>query len=135
MSNLRFAGIRALFFLFWAALIAVPIYGPFMGGLEGRFLPVTSPINVISMEPQGNGVVLTYTYRKLRSCELIGVSAANSNGDGLMFFPLEGRPLTKATGLQLSRSWFLGARDLVGVSITFLHRCSPFWVTITKVYG
>ena len=42
--------------------------------------------------------------------------------------------VTRGTGPQISRLWFAGTDDLTHVRLRFVHRCSPFWTTVTIAF-
>lgn len=130
----KLAGIRAVFFLFWALIMAIPVYGPFMGGLEGRFFPVTGNVVMKTLRHVDGGLIISYSFTKYRQCEFVGMSAEKKNNQ-IAFFPLH-RTYTHGVGEgQDSGLWHLGAIGLDGVSLFMIHRCTPMWLTITKVLG
>lgn len=129
---LKYAGLRAGFVLVMAGLFAVPIYGPFMGGLEGRFFPVNSGISIVSQKPLGDGLEIVFEYTKFRQCEFVGADVSQG-GKFVMFFPVNGRALTRGLGEQMSREWYVGTKSLAGLEIWFSHRCGPLWITRTLV--
>lgn len=118
----------------WALLVAVPLYGPFMGGLEGRFFPVTSGVKIVTQTQADGGLELEFTYSKYRQCEFIGANA-EKHGEFVPFFLLGDGPFTRGVGTQVSREWYLGAASLSGLEIWFIHRCGLLWITTTKVLG
>jgi len=126
----------------WAVLIALgviallPVYGSFMPYVEGSIWPVTSRITVISVVPNGTGVDITYTYTKYRLCELVGYSAKVAGIDTLLVPIGEAVGLgTRGLGPEAPRQWRLVAPSLANTEIWVIHRCSPLWLTATKIYG
>lgn len=127
----------------WPVMIALlmlallPIYGPLMPGIEGRFLPVTTKIEFLNMTPVQGGIAAQMKYVKTRECEYLGTTADNiMSGEPIDFYPYLGaQPVgTWATGQHISRPWFIGAPSLDGVRIRWLHRCSPLWLTVTQAF-
>lgn len=127
----------------WPVMIALlfiamlPLYGPIMPGIEGRLLPVTTPISFINVTQVDGGFAAQMKYIKLRDCEYLGASADNvMSGEPVEFHPYTGvQPLgTWATGQHISRPWFVGALSTDGLRIRWVHRCSPLWLTVTQAF-
>lgn len=121
--------------LLLAMFSLLPVYGPFVGKLEGRFWPVTSPMSIVSIDPSGNGINVSYTVTKYRFCEIVGYSASVSGVDTLVtpiienwHFPMQG------LGLSPQRALHLSVSSLTGVEILAIHRCNPLYLTVTKIY-
>ena len=114
-------------------LLFLPVYGPFMVYAEGSAFPVTSKIELLDVVPVEGGTSLRFRYTKLRPCEFVG-TARTINGSLVDFYSTGGSPNTRSPGRQTSRTWFLASSDLTGSEVYFWHRCSPMWLTATKVY-
>lgn len=117
-------------------LLGLPIYGPFMVYAEGDTFPVTSNIVLTDIESADGGLSLRFTYEKYRECELVGTAWLVGKTE-VEFHPISGIVTTRIVGQQQSRKWFLGAStgDFPKSTAWFLHRCHPFWITATKVFG
>ncbi len=132
----------ARFITQWPALglliffAAMPVYGPFMVYIEGDLLPVTSKITVTSQTPANGGLDITFSYTKYRFCELEGFDArAGQLEVPMTIAPVSATPSPVRTpGYQGSRVWHIGAASMDGISLWFIHRCNPLWLTATKVY-
>ena len=115
-------------------LLMLPIYGPMIPVVEGGLFPVTGKVEFIEVHPVEGGVSVRMKYTKLRDCEFIGV-ALDDNGFPVTFDPVAGgAPLTLPTGDRLSRPWLVGADTVDGLRLRWVHRCNPFWTTITVGY-
>lgn len=117
----------------------LPIYGPPMGYVEGTLLPVVSPITITEQVPtdDGLGLLIRFTYTKYRACAS-GSSPVLHIGANEVDFHLvlpNADPLVRLPGKQRSSQWYVGSPTLEGAEIWFVHKCGPFWLTITKVYG
>lgn len=129
----------------WAGILLLilavflPVYGPPMGYVEGYLLPVVSPIKIIEQMPteDGMGTLIRFTYTKLRVCPSGGPPVLHIGGNEIDFHLVVPNPtdVVRLPGKQTSSQWFVGSPTLVGADIWFIHRCGPFWVTITHVYG
>lgn len=126
----------------WPAVIVLlvlamlPIWGPLIPPIEGTILPVTSKVTFIQQVPVEGGMQLRMSYTKNRDCEILGESL-DSNGVPIEFEPIAGSTdnlVTRGTGPQISRLWFAGTDDLTHVRLRFVHRCSPFWTTVTIAF-
>lgn len=76
------------------------------------------------------------SYNKNRDCEVIGVSM-DRNGVPVEFEPVGGsldNLITRGTGPQISRLWFIGDDSVEGLRLRLLHRCNPFYITVTIAY-
>lgn len=125
----------------WPALLGLllvallPVYGPFMAYIEGAYLPVTSRATILSVKTDGNGIDITYSYTKLRACELSGFQAKVNGVDAIITQIGDGIGQTFGIGPVPSRQLRLIAPSLDGVEMWVLERCSPLWLTATKIYG
>lgn len=126
----------------WPAVIVLfvlamlPIYGPLLPPLEGAVWPVTSKVSFVNAAPTEGGLTARMSYTKLRDCEIIGVSL-DRNGVPIEFEPVAGSLealTTRGTGPQISRQWFIGADSTDGLRLRFIHRCSPWWMTVTIAF-
>ena len=116
--------------LFFAML---PIWGPIVPPLEGAVAPVTSKITFIQQTQVEGGMTARMSYNKNRDCEVIGVSM-DRNGVPVEFEPVGGsldNLITRGTGPQISRLWFIGDDRVEGLRLRLLHRCNPFYITVT----
>ncbi len=137
LRAMRFASQRSWWFLFWAALVALPIYGPIMPMIDGFILPVTTKISPVHpVVTDDGGLEFKFQYTKLRACEYLGTEARLS-GYHVDFGLAPGQLQmggTRSTGAQISQLWHLDNPTLQGVTIYFLHRCMPLWISQTQVY-
>lgn len=135
MHIMRFGGIRAWKFLVIALLLALPIYGPVMPAVEGWLLPVTTKIAPVNLVADGEGMDFRFQFTKMRACEYLGTEARMA-GYHLEFYQKvdPGGHSTRMVGAQTSNLWHLNAKTLDGVTIWFIHRCSPLWLTYTLAY-
>lgn len=114
----------------------LPIWGPLMPPLEGEINPVTSKVTFTAVTPVEGGLTVRMNYTKNRDCEIIGVSLDRA-GVPIEFEPVTGSTaslITRGTGNQISRQWFIGDGSVDGLRLRFLHRCHMFWTTVTIAY-
>lgn len=117
------------------AMAALPLYGPRMGYIEGSLMPVTSQIEIVDYDERDDGIYFRFVYEKNRLCEITGVGMY-ADGQEIGFDPTGDQPLnTLGSGRQVSRLWHVERKNLEGAQIWFYHRCHPFWITATRVYG
>jgi hypothetical protein len=117
-------------------LAMLPIWGPLLPPLEGAIAPVTSKVTFIQQTPAEGGMTVRMSYTKLRDCEILGVSL-DRNGVPIEFVPISGSVdtlVTRGTGPQISRQWFIGSDNLDGLRLRWIHRCNPLFTTITIAY-
>jgi len=116
------------------ALVALlPLYGPWFPPIEGALFPVTSKITVGEAVAHDGSMLFRFSYEKYRTCEIVGVEAT-INGKPVDFGRADDTPPgTRIPGDQTSRVWRLGSPSLDGLAVFFIHRCHPYWITITKV--
>ena len=119
--------------LFFALM---PLYGPLMPTVEGRFFPVTTKITFVNPRPTDGGTLAQMSYVKSRDCELLGVSADDMmSGQTIEFHAVVGTSVgTWATGPHISVPWFIGAPSITGLRVRWVHRCNPLWLTVTQAY-
>lgn len=120
-----------------ALLVFLPVYGPYMVAIEGRLLPVTSRIEFTETTPTPEGGLdVRFRYEKYRDCEYLNTQVRLGEVD-LEFDPVRGQRFStvRPLGFNVSRLWHLNVTSLEGVQMWFVHRCHPFWITVTKVYG
>lgn len=116
-------------------LVFLPVYGPFMTTFEGQVWPVTSKIRIVEQHVDTDGgLIVRFAYTKYRFCELVGTTMTIGNQE-IGFAPVagSGAPTTRSPGLQVSRLWKVDSPTLDGVSLWFISRCHPFWLTLTQV--
>jgi len=117
-------------------LAMIPIWGPLLPPLEGQLLPVTSKVKFIEQMPVEGGLNVRMSYQKLRDCQILGVSM-DKNGVPIEFEPVVGSIdtlVTRGTGPQISRLWFVGNDNVDDVRLRWIHRCGPWWTTVTVAY-
>lgn len=117
-------------------LAMVPIWGPLLPPVEGYLAPVTSKVSFVNAAPTEGGLTARMSYTKLRDCEIIGVSL-DRKGVPVEFEPVSGSLdalTTRGTGPQISRQWFIGNEDTEGLRLRFVHRCNPFFTTVTVAF-
>lgn len=117
-------------------LAMIPIWGPLMPPLDGTVWPVTSKVTFVDQQPTEGGLLARMSYTKNRDCEIIGVSLDRA-GVPIEFEPVAGSLealTTRGTGPQISRQWFIGADSTDGLRLRFIHRCSPWWMTVTIAF-
>jgi hypothetical protein len=114
----------------------MPLYGPLLPPLEGQFLPVTSKVRFVDVIEVDGGLRTRMSYTKLRDCQILGVSM-DRNGMPVEFEPVVGSTdslVTRGTGPQISREWFVGASKLDDVRLRWIHRCNPLWTVVTVAF-
>lgn len=121
----------------WIALLFIPALWPYFPRLEGRLLPVATPYVVSSETVTKEGVSFYVSFEKLRQCDFIGI--AWYQGHQRLTLVLEPdrelAPATRPTGGQFTGPWLLrGVDKLEGTQSVVLHRCHPFWTTITEMW-
>ena len=117
-------------------LSMLPAWGPLLPPLEGAILPVTTKVKFINVKPVDGGLAVRMSYQKLRDCQILGVSM-DKNNVPIEFEPLVGSVdtlVTKGTGPQISREWFVGVDSVVGIRLRWIHRCGPWWTTVTVAF-
>lgn len=117
-------------------LAMLPVWGPLVPPLEGAVWPVTSKVTFVEQKLVAGGFTVRMSYNKLRDCEIIGVSM-DRNGVPIEFEPVNGsvdKLTTRGTGPQISREWFIGSDRIDELRLRFIHRCSPFWTTVTIAF-
>lgn len=122
----------------WMLLIAamLPVWGPLLPPIDGALAPVTSKVTFVGVTRVEGGLTARMSYVKNRECEILGVSM-DRGGVPIEFSPVTGssdRLVTRGTGPQISRVWFIGDDNLEGLRLRFVHRCSPLWITVTVAY-
>jgi hypothetical protein len=126
----------------WPAIISmlvfamIPIWGPLLPPLEGQLLPVTSKVRFVNVVEVEGGLRTRMSYTKLRDCQILGVSM-DRNGLPVEFEPVVGSTeslVTRGTGPQISREWFVGASKLDDVRLRWIHRCNPLWTVVTVAF-
>jgi hypothetical protein len=119
-------------------ILLMPVYIPMLAQADGTMFPVTTNMSIVPpvVTADGGGLNFRFGYTKARQCEYIGIEA-KYRGVHADFFPLPGQPPpgTRLVGTQLSQMFHLDAPDLDGLDIWTIHRCSPFWLTVTHIYG
>jgi hypothetical protein len=114
--------------------------------LETRWFPVVSKLEVLSIEPYGEGQsLIRAAFQKKRDCEYIGAAwfvgdrATEFERVSLVLMRSEGdtsspnRPL----GYQRAGPWIVGVPpyELRNRSFaTLTHRCHPFWNSVTNFF-
>ena len=140
--------IGATFFVAVLIAASIPAWVPLMPKLEGHVAPVLSKLSVSVVEgrDRGNqakidGVVLYISFDKKRQCEFLSISWRDMRTGAIYpFLPdnLDGRlPETQPTGRVTSGPWTLrGAytTDIRHLEVTTVHKCHPFWLTLTTVW-
>lgn len=115
-------------------LLMASIFGPLLPVLEGTFFPVTSKVEFVDPQAVQDGLIVRMKFTKYRDCEYLGV-AADRDGISVDLEPVAGGlPITLPTGERLSRPWKIGTTDLKGVRLRWVHRCNPFFTTVTIGY-
>lgn len=125
------------------ALIAILALGWTVGTTrEGEWFPVTSPAELVSVEPFNGGSLVYFRFNKQRECEFIGLSwfrdtepfdrvRINFNVDD------DDSATTRPRGDQVAGPWFidLPPDELQENSFAIVrHRCHPLWQTSTIFY-
>ena len=117
---------------------AIALFGPWLGQVEGVIAPVTGKVKILDPQEDGAGnVTFRMQFEKLRSCELIGVTVRR-RGVAVPAGPVANQPAPSGTltvGPRASALWSVpGSMPLDDLSISWAHRCSVFWVTVTVAY-
>lgn len=115
-------------------LVMVIIFWPLMPVLEGWAFPVTGKISFVDVVQTDGGLSARMKFNKFRDCEFLGVSADRDDVPIAMDPIHGGFPITLPTGQRLSRPWLIGTDSLEGIRVRWVHRCSPYWTTITMGY-
>jgi len=118
------------------ALAMLPVWGPLLPPMEGFAMPVTSKVTFVQQTPVEGGLHVRMSYTKNRDCEILGLSM-DREGVPIDFEPVIGSVdnlVTKGTGTQVSRLWFVGDEKVDGLRLRFLHRCHPWFITVTTAY-
>jgi hypothetical protein len=118
------------------ALAMLPVWGPLLPPVEGSVMPVTTKVTFVDLRAAEGGMTARMSYVKNRNCEILGVSM-DRNGVPVEFEPVQGSTdnmVTRGTGPQISRVWFIGDDSLNGLRLRFVHRCNPLFVTVTIAY-
>jgi hypothetical protein len=111
-----------------------PFVLPLLPQFDGRFFPVTSKVKWLDVQPADGGVTAKMSYVKLRDCEYLG-SSIDRDGLPIPLNPVSGqKPQTFPTGTRVSAPWFIGSSDLEGLQLRFVHRCNPWFTTVTVAY-
>ena len=131
----------------------LPFYGPLMPTIEGGLLPVTTSIVFVDpvtrlplLDAAGEQIVpltadpadptsilVRFTFTKLRACEYLGTNA-QIKGITVDFESASAPSGTRLPGQITSPVWRLHATSLKDLEVRFIHRCNPFWLTVTKAY-
>lgn len=137
MSAFRLAAYRTGAFAMFCMIVAGALWSPFMPTLEGKLFPVTSFITPIDVVASGSGLDFRFSYIKNRFCEYLGVTARDDTGHLIDFDTVVDTPVipSKLPGARTSRLWHLNSPTLDGISIFYVHRCSPLWLTVTQVFS
>lgn len=124
-------------FITSALTLAMFLWGPWPL-VEGRLFPVTSSIHINTPVVGADYMDFTFSYDKLRACNLIGVEAT-IDGSFISFFSVQAAaPIDRAPrplGPNTSPLWRLWSPTLQGFQLAFIHHC-PFepWAIKTFVY-
>jgi hypothetical protein len=119
-----------------AVVFALAIFGPRIGELEGQVFPVTGKVTISDVRVSDDGTRFRMGFSKNRNCELIGITV-KIRGVAVPAGPAPGEVGsngTLATGERRSQVWLVPGSTLDDMEISWSHRCSLFWVTITHAY-
>ena len=114
----------------------LPVWGPLIPPIEGAVWPVTSKVTFVDQTAVSGGLKARMSFTKLRNCEIVGLSL-DKNNVPIEFEPITGyigSLVTRGTGPQITRFWFIGADSIDGMRLRFIHRCNPLWTTVTVVF-
>lgn len=115
-------------------VVAFLVFAPMMPEIDGRIFPVTTKVSFFDVKATEGGLAARMSFVKLRNCEFLGASL-DRDGQSIEFAPVSGEdPLTIAAGERVSRPWFIGSDNVLGLRLRFVHRCSPLYTTVTLVY-
>lgn len=116
----------------------VPIWAPIIPPLAGLIAPVTGKVTFIEQTPVEGGLTTRMSYYKNLDCELLsGGVSVDRDGVPVLFEPVNGSLktlVTKGTGPQISQLWFLGDSSTEGLRLRWIHRCNPYFLTVTVAY-
>lgn len=114
----------------------VPIWAPIIPPLAGLIAPVTGKVTFIEQTPVEGGMHTRMSYYKNFDCTIEGVSL-DRNGVPIIFEPVVGSLktlTTKGTGPQISQLWFIGDDKIEGLRLRWIHRCNPYFLTVTIAF-
>lgn len=117
--------------------VSLPVFLPKFSQIEGRILPVTTQLQIVSQAVIEDGVTIYVSFEKLRQCDFLGlVWYEGSRRLTVDFAPdaAQTHP-TRPVGLQVAGPWLIkGVSDLEGTEAFTFHRCNDWWTTVTSVY-
>jgi hypothetical protein len=124
----------------WLVLLTMA-WGP---AVERTLLPVVTPFQIVSIEPDGSGSRVYVRFEKKRSCEYLGMTWELILPDGTKrraFLNLkpadDDSGSTRPKGPAIAGPWYVGLTpdQITGHSIANIaYRCHPFWATIIQVW-
>lgn len=134
----RWLSLPSLVLLTGAALL--PLWGPMMPRIEGRVLPVTSHWGMEPIETQGGreGARFYLRFTKLRDCDLVNYSfihretLVRANVEAEYGYTVVTLPAGEEHRTGPFIAW--GVSDITDYTAVTVHRCHPFWLTISEVY-
>lgn len=107
-------------------ILGSPSWVPALPSIVGWVFPVTSKVDFLDIQKVEGGLTVRMSFTKLNeACELRG-QALDIGGVPITFERVDGgTPIQLPSGKRVSGPWFVGADDVKGVRLRFVHTC-PF---------
>lgn len=120
----------------WILLILIPIVFPHMSTLEGKYLPVTSKLDIIKIVDLDNGEKKVWVqFTKHRQCELIGINwYKGSERVSFRYGIDDDSDQSRPKGFQTAGPWLVKTDNILDTRVEVKHQCHPLWVTITRIF-
>lgn len=129
---------------FTVAVMLVTFFVSFPA-IESRYFPVVSTLQIGQVQLTTEGRSIVYgSFTKLRACEYLGTTWFKRTPDGmervsleLLRSPGDNNAPTRPLGTQFAGPWTVGLSPdelKEGSIVQLLHRCHPFWTTVTNFY-
>jgi hypothetical protein len=124
----------------WLVVLTMA-WGP---AIERALLPVVTPFQIVSIEPDGIGSRVYVRFEKKRSCEYLGITWELILPDGTKrqaFLNIkpddDDSGSTRPTGPAIAGPWYVGMKpdQIIGQSTAHIaYRCHPWWTTVIQVW-
>lgn len=129
----------------FTVIIIVPAFFHFGPKIERRVNPVVSALEITSIEPQGEGALVSGRWIKHRDCQFVDMIWSRIGRDGWQRqVYVDRRPSGRPTGRTLPQGrqempepWFvrMPADKIREQSVvTMYYRCHPLWQTTADFY-
>lgn len=122
-----------------ALLLSVPTWFPEIAEREGDFMPVITDVKLSGVQKDGNHIkIQTVSFEKLRHCEFLRLAWFDEYGRRHALVsepPADFEAKTFPPGrYEFGPWWVLGLNELPGSHAVAMHRCHPFWTTISEFH-